>query len=902
MAVLLGLPVSGQVLNLNLKVESDIQNRYLEGKKVDCKNLEVVLKEMSPKKDEDDITDFMKLLIFTFFVAFFSQIPIISAPKVWCLLSLISPLWDVTIGRKQYVGLSSTTYVPSPLNCKLMRSEPLEINSLHATFLLPGCMRTFGGRGGTTVLEDGVDSIGDGVSHCNWLEESSKLDDEQNLLEVPGLDLWKMINEVKATLGAINDGEITISAYDTAWVTLIEKQDGGSGPQFPSCVRWIVDNQLHDGSWGDAAMFSAHDRMINTLACIVALKLWGVHLEKYERGLSFLRENMWRLAEEEPELMNIGFEIAFPSLVEMAKNLGLDIPYDDPALKDIYARRSLKLKSLEGMRGLDWVSLLKLQCVDGSFLFSPASTAYAFMQTRDEKCFDYLQRTVKRFNGGVPNVYPVDLFEHLWVVDRLARLGISRYFEHEIKSCVDYASRYWTEEGICWARNSPVHDVDDTAMGFRLLRLHGYDVSSNVFRKFEKDGEFICFAGQSSQAVTGMYNLNRAAQLLFPGEKILERAKGFSYAFLREKQACNKLTDKWIIAKDLPGQVEYALDFPWYANLPRIETRLYLDQYGGASDIWIGKILYRMPVVKNDLYLELAKADFNQCQALHQLEWLGLQMWYEENGLGKYGVNKKSMLRAYFLAVSSIFEPDRAAERLGWARTAVLADAVSAYFCSKSCTEEMRLHFIRDFLKDDWHQWLVTWREEGTNGWAHAGARRSGTEDTGLLLGRTVEICGGRFAPTDQAVDRPEYVRLTRLTSSLSRLLSLIIRRRRTTTMLLSLQGVAEKDTIVNKIDEEVDSEMQELVQCVLQSSSNLNNTTEQTFLSVVKSFYYLAHCPYATLDTHISKVIFHRVSYSSSSSVMALVSGIMDFFSASRNNGFLISGVNGKPVTSQAE
>ncbi|OAY77984.1 Ent-copalyl diphosphate synthase, chloroplastic [Ananas comosus] len=89
-----------------------------------------------------------------------------------------------------------------------------------------------------------------------------------------------MIHDVKATLGAINDGEITISAYDTAWVALIEKQDGGSGPQFPSSVRWIVDNRLHDGSWGDAAMFSAHDRMINTLACVVALKLWGVHLEK----------------------------------------------------------------------------------------------------------------------------------------------------------------------------------------------------------------------------------------------------------------------------------------------------------------------------------------------------------------------------------------------------------------------------------------------------------------------------------------------------------------------------------------------------------------------------------------------------------------------------------------------
>nr|CAD1817801.1 unnamed protein product [Ananas comosus var. bracteatus] len=65
--VLLGLPLSGEALDLSLKVGSDIQNRYLEGKKVDRKNLEVVLKEMSPKQDEEDITDFVKLLILYFF-------------------------------------------------------------------------------------------------------------------------------------------------------------------------------------------------------------------------------------------------------------------------------------------------------------------------------------------------------------------------------------------------------------------------------------------------------------------------------------------------------------------------------------------------------------------------------------------------------------------------------------------------------------------------------------------------------------------------------------------------------------------------------------------------------------------------------------------------------------------
>lgn len=40
-------------------------------------------------------------------------------------------------------------------------------------------------------------------------------------------------------------------------------------------------------------------------------------------------------------------------------------------------------------------------------------------------------------------------------------------------------------------------------------------------------------------------------------------------------------------------QVGYALDVPWYASLPRLETRFYIEQYGGEEDVWIGKTLYR---------------------------------------------------------------------------------------------------------------------------------------------------------------------------------------------------------------------------------------------------------------------------------------------------------------------
>lgn len=77
----------------------------------------------------------------------------------------------------------------------------------------------------------------------------------------------------------------------------------------------------------------------------------------------------------------------------------------------------------------------------------------------------------------------------------------------------------------------------------------------DVFKNFERNGEFFCFVGQSTQAVTGMFNLNRASQVAFPGEEILDAGRKFSAKFLREKQEANELVDKWIIMKNLPGEV-----------------------------------------------------------------------------------------------------------------------------------------------------------------------------------------------------------------------------------------------------------------------------------------------------------------------------------------------------------
>uniref|UniRef100_A0A3B6U979 Terpene synthase N-terminal domain-containing protein n=3 Tax=Triticum aestivum TaxID=4565 RepID=A0A3B6U979_WHEAT len=317
-----------------------------------------------------------------------------------------------------------------------------------------------------------------------------------------GLDepskMRQMIDAIRTALRSLGNDEtsMSVSAYDTALVALVKNLDGGDGPQFPSCIDWIVRNQLLDGSWGDPAFFMVQDRMISTLACVVAVKSWNIDSNNLcDRGVLFIKENMSRLVEEEQDWMPCGFEINFPALLEKAKDLDLDIPYNHPVLEEIFAKRDLKLSkipldvlhtipttllfSLEGMVDLplDWEKLLRLRCPDGSFHSSPAATAAALSHTGNKECLAFLDKLVKKFKGGVPCSHSMDTFEQVWVVDRLMRLGISRHFTTEIQHCLEFIYRRWTWKGLAHNAHCPIADIDDTAMGFRILRQHGYDVT-----------------------------------------------------------------------------------------------------------------------------------------------------------------------------------------------------------------------------------------------------------------------------------------------------------------------------------------------------------------------------------------------------------------------------------------
>ncbi|TVT99217.1 hypothetical protein EJB05_55432 [Eragrostis curvula] len=98
-------------------------------------------------------------------------------------------------------------------------------------------------------------------------------------------EVLEMTHYIRAMLKSMGDGVINASAYDTAWVALVKDLDGGDGPQFPKSIDWIIQNQLPDGSWGDETFYLVQDRFINTLACIITLRSWNIHIDKCNKGL-----------------------------------------------------------------------------------------------------------------------------------------------------------------------------------------------------------------------------------------------------------------------------------------------------------------------------------------------------------------------------------------------------------------------------------------------------------------------------------------------------------------------------------------------------------------------------------------------------------------------------------------
>ncbi|KAI3687932.1 hypothetical protein L1987_81637 [Smallanthus sonchifolius] len=198
---------------------------------------------------------------------------------------------------------------------------------------------------------------------------------------------------------------------------------------------------------------------------------------------------------------------------------------------------------------------------------------------------DTLKDAVKLMIREVGN--PLNTLE---LVDDLQRLGISYHFEDEITNLVEVVYNNYYKTRNKWN----TMDLNLKALGFRLLRQHGYQVHQEIFHNFKDNAQNL--KPNSLKDMVGMLNLYEASYHSFEDESILDNVREFTTKYLKENQ------DK--MDESISSLVSHALELPLHWRVPRVESKWFIEVYEKRSDM-------------NPILLDLAKLDFNMVQAVH---------------------------------------------------------------------------------------------------------------------------------------------------------------------------------------------------------------------------------------------------------------------------------------------
>ncbi|PON75441.1 Squalene/phytoene synthase [Trema orientale] len=217
--------------------------------------------------------------------------------------------------------------------------------------------------------------------------------------------------------------------------------------------------------------------------------------------------------------------------------------------------------------------------------------------------------------------------DQLKLIDAIQRLGLSYHYEREMDEALKH---------IYETYHNHDEDLYDASLRFRLLRQHGYKVSSDIFNKFkDKSGNFKeCLIID----VPGMLSFYEASHLRLHGEDILDEALVFTTTHLEFVATTQK---------DHPfsPQITRALKWPLRKSLERLHARDYIPIYENEPS-------------HNKALLELAKLDFNLLQSLHQKELCEIVRWWKDLDLtNKLPFARDRIVELYFWMLGVFFEP-----------------------------------------------------------------------------------------------------------------------------------------------------------------------------------------------------------------------------------------------------
>uniref|UniRef100_A0A2N9GH73 Terpene synthase N-terminal domain-containing protein n=1 Tax=Fagus sylvatica TaxID=28930 RepID=A0A2N9GH73_FAGSY len=259
----------------------------------------------------------------------------------------------------------------------------------------------------------------------------------------------------------------------------------------------------------------------------------------------------------------------------------------------------------------------------------------------------------------------VDPLEQLELIDILQRLGLSYHFEGEIKRILQDLYNINDHGGDV----GKTKDLYATALKFRLLRQHGYNVSQEVFNHFKDErGNFkACLC----EDMKGMLSLYEASFLSIEGENILEETRDFSTKHLEENVKQNK-------DQNLSTIVSHSLELPLHWRMPRLESRWFID-------------VYRRGEGMNPILLELAELDFNMVQATHQEDLKQVSRWWKSTGLGELNFARDRLVENFLWTVGVIFQPQFAYARTMLTKVMALITTIDDVYDLYGTLDELEL-------------------------------------------------------------------------------------------------------------------------------------------------------------------------------------------------------------------
>ncbi|KAF5938049.1 hypothetical protein HYC85_025555 [Camellia sinensis] len=248
--------------------------------------------------------------------------------------------------------------------------------------------------------------------------------------------------------------------------------------------------------------------------------------------------------------------------------------------------------------------------------------------------YDYLQSLNSKYVGDVYEKRAAKLKEHvkimlekvvdedpldaLEMIDDLQRLGVFYHLERVL-------DRIYNMNDVC--NNEDLHA---TALKFRLLRQHGYNVPQDETGNLRS-----CLCEDTK----GLLYLYEASYLSIDDESLLDEARNFTIKNLKEN------LKKKDIDQNLAMLVRHSLELPLHWRVQRLEARWFIDVYERRQDM-------------TSVLLELAKLDFNMVQSIHQQEVKQMSRWWRSTCLGKKLSFARDRLMENFLWTLGVnFEP-----------------------------------------------------------------------------------------------------------------------------------------------------------------------------------------------------------------------------------------------------